>query len=91
MKSLSQTLEVEFDTPADKASLLSLMLEQTNEFSTPRFVIGNEKYMRSLNPDDDENIQALTMLNGYINSALTMEEFCVKYKRHLKFDPVKRS
>ena len=91
MKRLPQTLEGEFDTPADKASLLSQMLEQMNELSTPRFCIEVREYIRSLSPDDEENLQALAMLNDYINPAITMEEFCVKYKRHLKFDPVERS
>lgn len=91
MKSLPKTLEGEYDTPADKASLLSQMLEQMHELSTPRFCIEVREYMRSLNPDDEENMYALAMLNDYISPALTMEEFCVKYKRHLKFDPVERS
>lgn len=36
-------------------------------------------------------MKMLTMLNDYINPTLTMEEYCTKYKKHLKFDPVEYS
>ena len=91
MKSLPPILEGEFDTLVDKADLLSQMLDQMNEISTPRFCIEVREYMHLLNPDDEENIKTLVMLNDYINPTLTMEEYCIKYKKHLKFDPVERS
>ena len=91
MKSLPPTLDGEFDTPADKASLLSQMLEQMDETATPRFCIEVREYIHGLNPDDEENANRLAMLKDYIDPGITMEEYCDKYKRHLKFDPVERS
>lgn len=91
MKSLPPILEGEFDTPADKALLLSQMLDQMNELSTPRFCIEVREYIKELNHDDEDNIKELAMLNDYIDPDLSMEEYCIKYKKHLKFDPVERS
>ena len=54
MKSLPPTLEGEFDTPADKAFLLSQMLEQMEETATPRFCIEVREYIHGLNPDDEK-------------------------------------
>ena len=53
MKSLPPTLDGEFDTPADKASLLSQMLEQMDETATPRFCVEVREYIHGLNPDDE--------------------------------------
>lgn len=91
MKSLPSTLKGEFDTPADKAFLLSRMLELMDETSTPRFCIEVREYIKSLNHDDGENIKMLAMLKDYIDTGLTMEEYCARYRKHLKFDPVQRS
>lgn len=91
IKSLPPILEGEFDTPADKALLLSQMLSQMDETSTPRFCIEVREYIKELNHDDEDNIKELAMLNDYIDPDLSMEEYCAKYKKYLKFDPVERS
>lgn len=91
MKELPETVPGEFDTPAEKAALLGSMLEQMNETDTPRFCIGVREYMQALAPDDEDNAAQLTMLRDYIDPALPMEEFCRRYRRHLKFDPVERT
>ena len=91
MKSLPPILKGEFDTPQDKAALLSQMLEYTDEMSTPRFCIEVRAYITQLDPDDEDNLAELGRLNDFIDSSLTMEEYTAKYKKHLKFDPVERS
>lgn len=91
MKELPETVPGEFDTPAEKAALLGSMLEQMNETDTPRFCIGVREYMRSLSPDDEDNARELAMLRDYIDLSLPMEEYCRRYRRHLKFDPVERT
>ena len=40
---------------------------------------------------DSANDKALRMLRDYIDTSVTMEDFCKRYRRHLKFDPVERS
>ena len=91
MKSMPLTLEGEFDTPADKAGLLSQMLEHMEETSTPRFCIELREYIKSLDPDDEDNIDTLAMLKDYIDPSVKMEEYCDKYDESIQFDPVERS
>ncbi len=91
MMSLPPTLEGEFETTEAKADLLGKMLEQTEETMTPRFCIEVREYMLELNPADEENISELEKLKDYVNLDITMEDYCKKYNRTLKFDPVERS
>lgn len=90
MKGLPSTLEGEFDTPAEKAILLSKMLDLMDEESTPRFCIEVREYIKSLYPDYKENTNQLVRLKDYINPDMTMEEYCCKYNKYLKFDSVQR-
>ncbi len=48
MRELPDTLEGEFDSPADKADLLCRMLEQMDEHSTPRFCIEVRRHAAEL-------------------------------------------
>lgn len=91
MKELPDTLEGEYDTPADKAALLGSMLQQMEDTYTPRFCISVREYMQELSPDDEENNANLARLRDYIDLSLPMEEYCKKYHKHLKFDPVERT
>lgn len=91
MRELPETVAGEFDSPSEKAGLLGQMLDQMDETLTPRFCIGVREYMQQLAPDDADNAKSLTMLRDYIDTALPMEEYCRKYGRHLKFDPVERT
>ena len=91
MKSLPQTQEGELESPAQKVRLLLNMLTLMDEMSTPRFCIEVREYVSILCPDDEENRATLAMLRDYIDPSLKMEEYCAKYKRFLKFDPVERS
>lgn len=91
MKELPDTLAGEFDTPADKATLLGQMLDQMEETYTPRFCISVREYMQGLAPNDVDNNAKLAQLRDYIDLSLPMEEYCRKYHKHLKFDPVERT
>ena len=91
MRSLPPTVEGEFDTPAAKASLLAQMLDHTDEYMTPRFSMEVRSYMHSLNPDDSDNEAALRQLHDFTDLSLPMEEYCRRYRRHLRFDPVERT
>lgn len=90
-KSLPDVLSGEYESPAEKASLLCQMLDHMIETDTPRLSIKVREYIRTLDPDNDENNQELAMLYDYINPQLPMKEFCERYRRHLFFDPVERS
>lgn len=91
MLSLPDNYPGEYETPADKANLLSQMLDQMIETESPRFCITVREEMERLNPGDSANGKALRMLRDYIDSSIPMEDFCKRYRRHLKFDPVERS
>ncbi len=91
MKSLPETVPDEFDTPQEKASLLSNMLDQMDETVTPRFCIEVRDYIRELDPSDDDNLADLAMLRDFIDPSISMEEYCDKYQKLLHFDPVERS
>lgn len=91
MKSLPPTVKGEFNTPADKAHLLSQMLDHMDEETTPRFAIGVREYMHSLDPKDEDNNRELKKLRDYIDLDFPMPEYCKRYRRHLKFDPIERT
>lgn len=91
MQSLPDVFPGEYETPAEKAGLLSRMLDQMIETESPRFCITVRREIERLNPGDSENSKALNMLHDYIDTSITMEEFCKSYRRHLKFDPVERT
>ncbi len=91
MMSLPDNYPGEYETSADKANLLSHMLDQMAETESPRFCITVREEIARLNPGDSANEKALCMLRDYIDTSLTMEDFCKRYRRRLKFDPVERS
>lgn len=91
MQSLPDVFPGEYETPAEKAGLLSQMLDQMVETESPRFCITVRREIERLNPGDEENIRESGMLLDYIDTSIPMEEFCRRYKRHLKFDPVERT
>lgn len=91
MKALPDTVEGEFDTPEEKAALLGKMLGQMEETLSPRFCIEVREYMQALDAGDESNRKALEQLRDFIDLDLPMEEYCKKYGRHLKFDPVERT
>ena len=91
MKQLPDTLAGEYESPAEKAGLLAQMLEQTDETLTPRFSLSVREYMAALNPADDDNRSEMTRLRDFIDPQLPMEEYCKRYGRMLRFDPVERT
>lgn len=91
MLSLPDNYPGEYETPADKANLLSQMLDQIVETESPRFCITVREEIERLNPGDSANDKALRMLRDFIDTSVSMEDFCKCYRRHLKFDPVERS
>lgn len=91
MGKLPDTVPGEFESPAEKAGILSMMLDQMDELASPRLCITVRNEIKRLNPDDADNLQELVKLKDFINPNLPMEEFCKKYKKHLLFDPVERT
>ncbi len=87
--------------PLGKAYACNAIVEQLPEYDVPRFVLGilrreltwlEESAEKSdwLHPEDLK--AEIQKLEDYIDpEALSMEEFCRKYGRHLLFDPVERS
>lgn len=91
MNELPDALEGEFESPEAKAQILGQMLEQMDEFMTPRFCIKVRRQMQNLGLKDDDNEARLRELTDYIDPKLPMEDFCKKYGRMLKFDPIERT
>lgn len=91
MKDLPDVIKGEFETPADKADVLSQMLEQMDETMTPRFCIEVRRYMQSLKGEDEENNMAIEQLQDFIDENVSMEDYCNKYGKLLKFDPIERT
>lgn len=91
MQSLPDTYPGEYETPTDKAGLLSQMLDQMIETECPRLCIAVREEIACLNPGDAANDKELRMLRDYIDPSIAMEDFCKRHRRHLKFDPVERS
>lgn len=98
---LLETLDDSEEEPLGKAYACNAIVEQLPEYDVPRFVLGilrreltwlEESTEKSdwLHPEDVR--QDISKLEDYINpEALTMKEFCKKYKRVLLFDPVERT
>jgi len=61
------------------------------ETLTPRFCIEVREYIHSLNADDESNNEELTQLRDFIDESFPMEEYCKKYSKILKFDPIERT
>ncbi len=91
MKSLPDIVQGEFESPAEKASILGNMLACMDEYSTPRLCIEIRQYMQALNAEDEDNNEALEQLHDFINPTISVEEYCRKYSKFLKFDPVERT
>ena len=84
-----------------KAYACDAIVEQLPEYDVPRFVLSilrrelawlEESTEKSewLHPEDVKN--EISKFEDYINpDAISMQEFCKKYNRHLLFDPVERT
>ena len=91
MKELPATVEGEFDTPQDKAGILNRMLDQMEETLTPRFCLEVREHIASLDPEDKDNTEMMQQLNDFTDTSLPLEEYCTRYSRFLKFDPIERT
>lgn len=98
---LLEALDDPEEGPLGKAYACNAILEQLPEYDVPRFVLGilrrelawlEESTEKSdwLHPEDVKN--EISKFEDYINpDAISMQEFCKKYNRHLLFDPVERT
>ena len=98
---LLEALDDPEEGPLGKAYACNAILEQLPEYDVPRFTLEilrrelawleeSEEKSDWLHPED---VRAeIAKLQDYITpDALSMEEFCEKYGRHLRFDPVERT
>ena len=91
MKSLPDTVRGLYNSPTEKASLLLKMLDQMSEINMPRFSIEVREYVRSLCPDDENNLKRLEKLKDYVDPSLRRWDYCKKYDIQELFDSVERS
>ena len=98
---LLEALDDPEEGPLGKAYACDAIVEQLPEYDVPRFVLSilrrelawlEESTEKSdwLHPEDVKN--EIAKFEDYINpDAISMQEFCKKYNRHLLFDPVERT
>ena len=98
---LLEALDDPEEGPLGKAYACDAIVEQLPEYDVPRFVLNilrrelawlEESTEKSewLHPEDVKN--EISKFEDYINpDAISMQEFCKKYNRHLFFDPVERT
>ena len=98
---LLEALDDPEEGPLGKAYACDAIVEQLPEYDVPRFVLSilrrelawlEESTEKSdwLHPEDVKN--EIAKFEDYINpDAISMQEFCKKYIRHLLFDPVERT
>ena len=98
---LLEALDDPEEGPLGKAYACNAIIEQLPEYDVPRFVLSilrrelawlEESTEKSdwLHPEDVKN--EIAKFEDYINpDAISMQEFCKKYNRHLLFDPVERT
>lgn len=99
-KALPDSVEGEF-TKYEKICYLDQLADNLNEYECPRFLISLREYQLSLfesiSPEETGNLkpedieEELQKLRDYIDESISVEEFCRKYHKSLKFDPVERS
>ncbi len=91
MGTLPDVVPGEYETPAEKAGILSMMLDQMDPLLSPRLCILICNEIERLNPDDEDNERRIMLLRDFIDESMKMEVFCKKYGKHLLFDPVERT
>ncbi len=93
IRELPDRVEGEYETAAEKAVIVCNMIEHVEEFNCPRFCIEVREYADSLFGEggDEDNNERLARLRDYIDPKMSMEEFCSRHRRLLKFDPVERT
>ena len=87
---LPDVLPGEYDTPADRASLLANMLDVCRELDMPRFCIKVREFIDTIAPSD-ANSKSLSKLRQFIDPDIDVEEWCKTYGEHLRFDDVERT
>lgn len=91
----------EAEEPLGKAYACNAVVEQLSEYDTPRFVLRllrrelqwleeSEEKSDWLTPDHVRG--EIARLEDYIDiDGMSMEDFCARHGRHLRFDPVERT
>ena len=98
---LLESLDDPDEGPLGKAYACRAIVEELSEYNTPRLVLEIlRRELAWLNESDEksdslfaEDIEAdIERLEAYIDTdGVSMDEFCSRYDRHLRFDPVERT
>lgn len=98
---MMQSLPLDYDeevNPDNRITVLQSLMGCVNETDIPRFSLKVREYQLSLFKEakecetSREDVEkAAQKLRDYLNPAVSMEEWCRKYHRTLKFDDVERS
>ena len=98
---LLEELDDPEEGPLGKAYACNAMLNELSEYDTPRFALELLRREKAWLEESEEKSENLTVeeiqseiekLEAYIDvDGLSADEFCEKYGRHLRFDPVERT
>lgn len=91
MLDLPYHMKGNYEGKVGKAEIMSAIISYMDETTTPRLCIEMREYIKALNPDDQANNEELQRLHDFIDPEISVEEYCSKYEKMLKFDPVERT
>ena len=95
-------MPLEGETSAkNQIEVFELMIGCVDELSIPRQVLGIRRHQLSLfayvDPQEEIEVKKtdveaeIKRLEDYLDLSIPMEEWCERYHKHLKFDPVERT
>lgn len=91
MWEIPDIIEDVFDTTKEKANTMDVIASYLEETLTPRLRLEICEFIKGLEPDLEENNQLIGYIDDYLNPDMSMEEFCKKHEKTLRFDPVERT
>lgn len=91
MWEIPDIIEDVFDTTKEKANTMDVIASYLEETLTPRLRLEICEFIKGLDPDLEENNQLIGYIDDYLNPDMSMEEFCKKHEKTLRFDPVERT
>lgn len=91
MWEIPDIIEDVFDTTKEKANTMDIIASYLEETLTPRLCLEICEFIKGLDPDLEDNNQMIGYIDDYLNPDMSMEEFCNKHEKTLRFDPVERT
>lgn len=91
MQEMPDTVKDCYDGKVEKSEIMTSIISYMDETLTPRLCIEMREYVKSLYSGDKDNNEELQKLQDFIDTEISVEEYCRKYEKMLMFDPVERT